>query len=357
MESLRVKTKIQYPVFISTGEKNWAAPLKEFVSHRVLILTSPRVARHCLPQLQQALNDLKIPFSVLSIPDGEKNKNLTSVSRAYSALLKLKADRQTTLILLGGGVIGDMGGFVAATYMRGLDFIHVPTTLVAQVDSSIGGKLGIDLEEGKNLVGVFRQPRAVLTHIPFLKTLPPREFVGGLAEVIKYGIILKPKLYSLVLQNRQALIDKRDEDVLRELVQDSVSIKARIVEKDEFETKGLRHVLNFGHTFGHALEKLTRYRRFLHGEAVSVGMVLAARFSAQQGYCSGPFAKTLKDDLENIGLPIVTPRFSKAQWCHALSVDKKSQGGMIRFVFVKRLGQVVVQSAHLKDLGDVVNYL
>jgi 3-dehydroquinate synthase len=249
---------------------------------------------------------------------------------------------------LGGGVLGDLGGFAAATYLRGLSFVHIGTTLVAQVDSSIGGKLGVDLPEGKNLVGVFRQPKAVLSHVPFLKTLPKREVLGGLGEVLKYAVISDPTLLDLVLPRREAIL-KGDEDIFYEIVRRSSAIKARVVSADEKESS-LRMILNFGHTFGHAIERLMNYRKYLHGEAIGIGMVIAARLSDTLGFCSTGDAKIVIQAVRQVGLPTETPRFTDAQWIRALEVDKKSRGGKIHFVFMKKIGDVAVQPFAAADL-------
>lgn len=350
MKTLCVHLKnADYPVHISTQEARWLKPLRPLVGSHAVVITSRRVARFCLPELKSALKRQKIRVQVLFTPDGERNKNLFQVARLYHGLGKMGADRSTTILLLGGGVVGDMGGFAAATYLRGLPFIQIPTTLVGQVDSAIGGKLGVDLPEGKNLVGVFRQPQAVFCHIPFLRTLPEREIVGGLGEVIKYGIIRDPRLFQLVRTNSKGLL-KRDPNLLYEIVRRSAQIKAGIVARDERETSGLRMILNFGHTFGHAIERLTQYRRFLHGEAVGLGMVIAARVSARWGVCSPEEAQAVEGAVKEAGLPWEPPFFTSVAWIRALGVDKKSLGGMIRFVFLKRIGEVAIRPVSPREL-------
>ena len=242
-----------YSIYVTQEEDHWIDPLVPLLpSSQAIVLTTPTVSRHCLARLKKALLAQNISLTPLLIPDGEKFKNLSTVERIYRSLIRLRADRKTKILLLGGGVLGDMGGFAAATYLRGLPFIQIPTTLIGQVDSSIGGKLGVNLPEGKNLVGVFRQPQAVLCHIPFLKTLPEREMTGGLAEVLKYGVIADAALFDLVHKNRDQ-IRARNSQVLFEIIQKSAAIKADVVEKDEKETGKLRFTLNFGHTFGHAI--------------------------------------------------------------------------------------------------------
>jgi 3-dehydroquinate synthase len=343
MEKIRVNLEKPYSIHITREDSLW--PLEEIVgAGPAIILTTSRVARYALPFLKKKLG--KLP--VLTLPDGEKYKNLATVAKAYRGLVRLKADRATRLILLGGGVLGDLGGFVAATYLRGIPFVQIPTTLVGQVDSSIGGKVGVDLIEGKNLVGAFRQPEAVLAHIPFLKTLPLRDIIGGLGEVLKYGVIEDPSLFQLVRTEKEKII-KRDPSTLFEIVRRSAAIKARVVSLDEKES-GLRMILNFGHTFGHAIERLTRYRKFHHGEAVGIGMVIAARISHQLGFCSKEEAETVREGVLATGLPVEIPLFPRSAWLSAIEVDKKTRGGMIHFVLMKKIGEVVTEPIAPKEL-------
>jgi 3-dehydroquinate synthase len=351
-ETIQVRLGAQgYPIHIATEAAGWAEPLASLIGNRkTVVLTTPRVTRLCLPLLKKELDSRKISYRSLQIPaDGERFKNLSTVAKAYKGLVRLGVDRSALVLLLGGGVLGDLGGFVAATFLRGLSFIHLPTTLVAQVDSAIGGKLGIDLPEGKNLVGLFQQPKAVLSYIPFLKTLPEREIRGGLGEVIKYGVIRDPSLFHLV-QTETERIFARDPEILREVVARSAAIKAKVVEEDEKETSGVRMILNFGHTFGHALERLRKYRGIHHGEAVAVGMALAATISHRLGFCSEAAAGEVRRGIERIGLPADLPRFPRKEWLRSIEVDKKSREGMIHFVFLKEIGQVVVQPIAPEDL-------
>lgn len=341
-----------YAIHVSGAEEeDWTDPVAEIVQGRSpVVLTNARVARLCLPALKRGLARRKIPVRTLLIPDGERFKNLETVAKAHRGLVRLGADRATPVLLLGGGVVGDLGGFVAATYLRGVPFVQIGTTLIAQVDSSIGGKLGVDLPEGKNLVGVFGQPKAVVSHVPFLKTLPRRELAGGLAEVIKYGVIRDPELFETVRKDLGKIL-VCDDDLLLRIVQRSSAIKAEVVAADERESS-LRMILNFGHTFGHALERLTKYRKYHHGEAVGVGMVVAARLSERLGFCSRAEAERVRGAVAEAGLPTEAPRFPKGRWRSALEVDKKSRGGMIRFVFMTRVGEVVTQPVAPKELAE-----
>lgn len=344
-----------YPIHVASEEPGWAESLTPLIQGRqVVVLSTPRVSRYCLPQLKRELVRQKIPFKTLLIPaDGERFKNLATVAKAYRGLVRLRADRSTPVLLLGGGVLGDLGGFVAATYLRGVPFIQIPTTLVGQVDSAIGGKLGIDLSKGKNLVGVFQQPRAVLSFIPFLKTLTARDVLGGLGEVLKYGVIREPPLFFMV-QNEKERILGRDLNTLFDIVKRSAAIKAKVVEEDEKETTGIRMILNFGHTFGHAIERLKRYRGIHHGEAVAAGMAVAAQISHRLGFCSKDAAEEVRKGIEQTGLPVVPPSFPKKEWLRAIEVDKKSRGGMIHFVFLKEIGRVTVEPI---DPGELVKHL
>lgn len=339
-----------YAIHVSgSKDDDWTGSVADFLQGRVpIVLTNPKVAKLCLPALKKGLARRKIFPKILLLPDGERFKNLETVTAAHRKLVKLGADRSTPILLLGGGVIGDLGGFVSATYLRGVPFVQIGTTLVAQVDSSIGGKLGVDLPEGKNLVGVFGQPKAVVSHVPFLKTLPRRELVGGLGEVVKYGVIRDPELFDHVRLNLPQIV-KGDEDLLFEIVRRSAAIKADVVAADEKESS-LRMILNFGHTFGHALERLTHYRKYHHGEAVGIGMVIAARLSERLGFCSKDQADRVREAVAAAGLPTAAPRYPKARWQAALEVDKKSRGGMIHFVFMKRVGDVVTQPIAPKEL-------
>lgn len=351
METIHVKLpEAPYPIHITTEEAERNGTLSSLISGRpTVVLTTARIARFCLSPLKRGLGKTTIIF----LPDGERFKNLQTVAKAYHSLLRLRVDRSSVILLLGGGVIGDLGGFVASTYLRGVPFVQIPTTLVGQVDSSIGGKVGVDLPEGKNLVGLFQQPLAVLSYIPFLKTLPPREILGGLAEVLKYGVLRDPILFQLVRRERISVM-KREPTVLFEVVRRSAEIKADVVEEDEKETSGARRILNFGHTFGHAVEQLTRYRRFTHGEAIAIGMVLAGQISHRLGFCPEDEFLSLREAIRETGLPVTPPHFSRQEWTRALKVDKKSLGGMIHFVFLKRIGEVVVKPIQFSDVVKVI---
>jgi 3-dehydroquinate synthase len=271
-----------------------------------------------------------------SVQPGEGSKSIANVSSLLSTLAKWKIPRSGVIIGLGGGVIGDLSGFVAATYLRGIAFVQVPTTLLAMVDSSVGGKTGVNLPEGKNLVGAFHQPRLVVADLNTLFTLPEREFFAGMAEVIKYGAIRDKALFDRVAKGV-----KPDDADLDEIVEKCVSIKARIVENDEFETKGERALLNFGHTIGHAIEKATGYKKYLHGEAISLGMRAAAWLSVWQAGLSEDDARRIESALAANALPLtLKPEVDHAAILGALGNDKKvAADGQNRWVLLKSLGE------------------
>ena len=287
----------------------------------------------------------------LEVPRGERYKNLKVASKLYDELIRLGAHRDSLIVCLGGGVIGDMAGFIAATYMRGVNCIQVPTTLLAQVDAAVGGKTGVNHPKCKNLIGCFYQPKAVFIDVKTLSTLPARELRTGLAEVVKYGVIEDADFFKFLEANSHHLNTKafEHEDTERAalklwqtIVAESVKIKARIVEKDETES-GLRMVLNFGHTIGHAIESLTRYRAYNHGEAVSIGMAAAALVANKMRVLDTDSVKRLKDLLEKLGLPTEIEGLPAKKIIDAMGMDKKVKAGKINFVLPEKLGKVIVR--------------
>lgn len=297
---------------------------------------APLYMKRCIEALESA--GFK-PFD-LTIPAGETAKSLKVVQECYDQLAAQRLERKSFIVALGGGVVGDLAGFIAATYLRGIPFIQVPTTLLAQVDSSVGGKVGVNLKAGKNLVGAFYQPLHVLCDLTCLNTLPEREFRAGLAEVIKYGIIYDAPLFDRI-EREMPLILKRDPAVLGEIVARCCEIKADVVSQDETES-GLRAILNFGHTIGHALEAISRYGKYLHGEAISIGQVAAARLSSKMLGLSWGDAGRIKALFEAAGLP-VTVKLSRGQMeklFAAMRLDKKVSAGEIKFVLARAIGRV-----------------
>ena len=328
-----------YPIYLG---RELLAQAGEFIQRagcgeKVGIVTHPKLAELYLPILEESLK--RTGFRVVSviIPEGEEHKNFASLSLIYDRLIEERFDRGSCVVALGGGVVGDLAGFAAATFLRGVPYVQVPTTLLAQVDSSVGGKTGVNHRAGKNLIGAFYQPRLVIIDVEALRTLPPREFVAGLAEVIKYGVIADPKLFALLEQKLDRLLGL-DRELLVDVIATSCAIKAQVVERDEQE-EDYRSVLNFGHTVGHALEALTGYGKFLHGEAVAVGMVQAAAISSRQGVCDETSQRRISELVQNAGLPTEIPSgIEPRELIQAMEVDKKTLGGKIKFVLCRGIG-------------------
>jgi len=326
-----------YPIFISSGLLGGGFDLSAHVrGPDCLVVTNETVEPLYLEALLADLTGKQV--RAISLPDGEAYKTLETVEDILDTLVENGANRDTTVVALGGGVVGDIAGFAAACYMRGVDFIQVPTTLLAQVDSSVGGKTGVNHASGKNLIGAFHQPRAVLIDTDTLKTLPDRELKAGLAEVIKYGAIVDPDFFAWIEDNLEALI-ARDADALATAIQRSCELKAAVVAEDEREG-GRRAILNFGHTFGHAIEHCQGYGEWLHGEAVAAGMVMAARLSTDDAAVAGRI-ETL---LERAGLPTRPPAVAAADFMAAMGMDKKVQQKQLRFVLLRSLGDAFVTS-------------
>jgi 3-dehydroquinate synthase len=288
----------------------------------------------------------------LALPDGEQHKDWATLNLIFDRLLESGCDRRTVIYALGGGVVGDMAGFAAACYMRGVPFVQVPTTLLAQVDSSVGGKTGINHPLGKNMIGAFHQPARVICDLELLDTLPRRELAAGLAEIIKYGPIADAEFLNWIESHVDALL-ARDRAALAHAVRRSCEIKARVVAADEREA-GLRAILNFGHTFGHAIEAGLGYGEWLHGEAVGCGMVLAAELSARLGLVDAGLVPRLRALLGRAGLPVIAPRWPLQRWLALMRVDKKSEAGAIRFVVIDGLGRAAMRSVPDELLGQAL---
>jgi 3-dehydroquinate synthase len=288
----------------------------------------------------------KAGFDVLTviIPDGEEYKDLLWIEFIYSELLKAKLDRSSSLIALGGGVIGDITGFAASTYMRGISYIQVPTTLLAQVDSSVGGKTGVNHKLGKNMIGTFWQPRLVWVDVKTLKTLQKREFLAGVAEVIKYGVIWDEELFDFLEAKRKKIL-KLDRDALMHVIKRSCEIKAEVVSKDEREA-GLRAILNFGHTIGHAIETATEYKTYLHGEAVAIGMHLETRLAYMLDLINNKEVIRIKSLIDSYGLPSEMPfDIDVKHILSSMKLDKKAVAGELKFILPKKIGSVKIQEA------------
>ncbi|MBS1171111.1 MAG: aroKB [Burkholderiaceae bacterium] len=307
---------------------------------RVAIVTNTVVAPLYLERLTKTLQAAGKQVIPIVLPDGEQEKNWESLMKIFDVLLAEKCDRQTTLVALGGGVIGDLTGYAAASYMRGVPFIQVPTTLLAQVDSSVGGKTGINHPLGKNMIGAFYQPLAVIADTTTLNTLAPRELSAGLAEVIKHGCITSEVFFSWIEANVGRLV-AREPAALAYAIQRSCEIKADVVRQDEREG-GLRAILNFGHTFGHAIEAGLGYGEWLHGEAVGCGMVMAADLSQRMGFIDEATKQRIAAVVAAAGLPTVATRMDAGRWIELMQVDKKAAGGKIKFILLKPLGTPVI---------------
>jgi 3-dehydroquinate synthase len=308
---------------------------------RCAIITDTNVGKFFAKPVYESL--LKAGFEpvLITVPAGETAKSLKSAQSCYDQLALHKLERKSFIVALGGGVVGDLAGFVAATYLRGIQFVQVPTTLLAQVDSSVGGKTGVNLKAGKNLVGAFYQPRLVLCDLETLKTLPEREFISGLAEVIKYGIIYDAKLFAQ-LERELPKILKRDEKILAPVIARCCEIKAEVVSQDETEN-GLRAILNFGHTIGHAIENSFGYGKFLHGEAISIGQVAAAKLSAKILGLPQCDVERIENLFARAGLPVQIKLNSaqRKKLFDAMMLDKKASRGEIKFVLAEKIGRVV----------------
>jgi 3-dehydroquinate synthase len=338
-----------YPIYIGSGLLNEADLLTRHIhGQTALIVSNSTVAPLYLESVQQSLDNGGIRYDCIILDDGEQHKTLESMTRIIDMLLEKRHDRRTTVIALGGGVIGDIAGFAASVYQRGVNFIQLPTTLLSQVDSSVGGKTGVNHPLGKNMIGSFYQPRCVIADIDTFKTLPARELAAGLAEVIKYGLIYDAEFFSWLEGNVDGLL-KLDPELLAQAVLVSCEIKARVVEQDERES-GLRAILNLGHTFGHAIETVMGYGNWLHGEAVAAGMVMAIDLSIREGLVDEALRKRSIDLLSRAGLPVSPPAdISVEQYLDVMAIDKKTLDGNIRLVLLRALGEAFVTADYSRD--------
>lgn len=333
---------------ILIGEEILSGELSKFVAQlklgrRCAIVTDSTVGPLYGAAVRDALAAAGVQVSVLTVPSGESAKSLKVSGGLYEQLAAAQLSRRSFIVALGGGVVGDLAGFVAATYLRGVDFVQIPTTLLSMVDSSVGGKVAINLPQGKNLVGAFYQPRGVLADLATLRSLPEREFRSGMAEVIKYGIIYDAKLFALLEQQLDALMAK-DMARLAPVIARCCEIKAEVVSHDERES-GLRAILNFGHTVGHAIEAVTEYGGYLHGEAVAIGMLAAARLSQKHGGLGAADMARIETLLRRAGFDLSLPPVRFEKIIAPMRVDKKAVEGKLRFVLARRIGEVFVSDA------------
>ncbi|MES2999114.1 MAG: 3-dehydroquinate synthase [Pseudomonadota bacterium] len=320
---------------------------------QALIVTNETVGPLYAARLQAALTERHKRIDVLTLPDGEEHKNWQVLNRIFDSLLERASDRKTVLYALGGGVVGDMTGFAAASYMRGVPFVQVPTTLLAQVDSSVGGKTAINHPLGKNMIGAFYQPLRVVCDLDTLDTLPAREFSAGLAEIIKYGPIYDMAFFDWLEANIDNLL-ARDKPAVAKAVQRSCEIKADVVGQDERES-GVRAILNFGHTFGHAIEAGMGYGKWLHGEAVGCGMVMAMHLSQRVGLVDPAFVERVTRLIQRAGLPIVGPALGSQRYLDLMRVDKKAEAGEIKFVVIDGPGSAAVRGAPDALVREVID--
>jgi len=344
-----------YPIYVGDGILSRAGDFLQRAGLRgkVAVITNPTVAQLYLDAVHDSLCAAGFDVTPVLIPDGEQHKDLQSLSVIYDQLISDRFERRSCILALGGGVVGDLAGFAAATFLRGIAYVQVPTTLLAQVDSSVGGKTGVNHQEGKNLVGAFYQPRLVVIDVAVLQSLPRREFIAGLAEVIKYGVIEDPALFKLLEEKMDKLMSL-DRALLTQVIATSCAIKAKVVEQDEREND-YRAVLNFGHTVGHALEAATHYQKYLHGEAIGIGMAQAATISAQQGFCDQRSLERIRKLIKKAGLPLEIPReVSMQSLIQAMEVDKKSAGGKIKFVICTGIGKT---RFHALSPGEILTAL
>lgn len=355
-----------YDIEISTDRLSFAGPaIAGWLETRLgassgqqtaLIVTDRNVAAHA-DVVQTSLTGQGWKAHTVELDPGEKTKSLPVVSELYEQMVAMKADRRTVVVAVGGGVIGDAAGFLAATYNRGVPFVQVPTTLLADVDSSVGGKVGVNLAAAKNLIGSFYQPLGVFIDTSVLSTLPDRDYRSGLAEVVKYGVILDADFFEFLEQNVSG-INAREPSVLRHMIARSCQLKADVVEKDEFERTGLRAVLNYGHTYAHAFEAIAGYGELLHGEAVAVGMIYASRLAEKRGLISPEITARQRRLLQQIGAMTELPdpaAFSRDEILTKMRLDKKTVGGQLRFILPTRLGHVTTFSdIPESDVTDVI---
>jgi len=330
-----------YPIFIGQGLLSKAELVAPYLGKgRVVIVSNDTVGPLYINKARQMFPLQDVTEIVL--PDGEVHKDLDAISHIYNILLAGKFDRNTLLVALGGGVVGDITGFAAATYLRGINFIQIPTTLLAQVDSSVGGKTGVNHPLGKNMIGAFYQPRCVLADTDVLSTLPQREVKAGLAEVLKYGLVYDAEFFDWLAANSRG-IGESDSVLLSQAIRICCEIKAEVVAKDEKES-GIRALLNLGHTFGHAIETASGYGNWLHGETVAMGMVMAADLSRRLGWIDINVAQRIRGVLEeNFGMPVLPPAdITVEQYLNLMLSDKKAESGKIRFVLLKAIGKGAV---------------
>ena len=336
-----------YPIYIGAGiSLKDELYSKHISSNKIALITNEEIADLYLSEISQTLTSFDL--KVLVLPEGESQKNLETVQNAIKFLSDNGIDRQASIIAFGGGVVGDISGFVASSYMRGIKFLQVPTTLLAQVDSSVGGKTGVNTRKGKNLIGAFYQPSAVIADTRFLETLESERFSEGLAEVIKYGLIRDRDFFEWLEVNISEILSL-DSKAMAHLIERCCQIKAEVVSQDEREGS-VRAILNFGHTFGHAIESLTEYSVYSHGEAVAMGMIMASNMSQKMGMLSSEDTKRIKNLIESMNLPVSSPDLDKNDFFESMKRDKKAQDGEIRLILLENIGSAKITSDYPKEV-------
>lgn len=357
MDSIRVNLKKRsYNIVIGQGaiKQIGACILKLKLGSDAFIITNSTVKKKHGVKLENALKNNGISYRFRAVPDSEESKSIITASSVIKDLAKYDRSKRIFIIAFGGGVVGDLAGFVASVYKRGVPYIQIPTTLLAQVDSSIGGKTAVDLTEGKNLVGAIYQPRLVISDLDFIKTLDIRQLRAGLAEVIKYGIIKDAELFNYLEKKHKDVLNRKTK-ALEYIVRRSSAIKAQIVGQDEREEKGLRTILNFGHTVGHAIEAATSYARYSHGEAIAIGMIVAAGLSRRLNLCSTSTCSRIVTLIKNTGLPLKIKGATLEKIIASHYRDKKFLGKRNRFVLVKKIGQTkIVEALPLDIIKEVL---
>jgi 3-dehydroquinate synthase len=344
VQKIRVKTKPNgYDVIVGAGLlRRVGREVRRLLpapGSRVFVITSPNVRRHWGEALEKSLRHARLPYEILEMHDGEPAKRLHTVEQLAERLVDAKADRQSLVLAFGGGVVGDSAGFLAAIFMRGIPVVQIPTTVVAQVDASIGGKTGVNLRAGKNLIGSFHQPRAVLVDPQILETLDEREFRSGLFESLKCGVIRDSALFDFMERNPKKIMG-RNAKAMQRIIADSIRVKADVVSSDEKES-GLRRILNFGHTIGHALEAATDYTHFLHGEGVAWGMIAAAAIARDAGFCHAEITDRITSATRAYG-PLPPVICGVEEITSRLIADKKTVGGTVHFVLPQKIGKVKI---------------
>lgn len=346
-----------YPVFIGS---DYLMRIGELIgpyvqSEKVFIITDDLVSMLYLPMVKESLEKAEFDVYALTVPQGERSKTLEQAGKLLGRILKIGCDRHCTIVSLGGGVVGDLAGFCASVLLRGVDFIQIPTTLLAQTDSSVGGKTAVNTEAGKNLIGTFHQPKAVFIDVHTLKTLDPQQVMAGFAEVVKYGLALNADFWDWLVDSGKQVVDL-DEAACMYAVEQSCRIKAAVVAEDEFEQTGLRSLLNYGHTFGHAIEAVSGMRgSILHGEAIAIGSVLAAWLSADMGLCGQDVPKKVKEQYEKWGLPTQFDALKISELLSYMKKDKKTMGMQLNFVLLEGIGSsILVHNINPADVEKVL---